>query len=282
MAASSVRSFEIQKVEGQEGRAVDDLLVQEEPLEIRLGFGPAGHRQQKRVSVTMRTPGHDLELALGFLLGEGIVRDASEVVHLDHCRNVTKPEEVGNVVKVELAEGLRPDLERLQRNFYMTSSCGVCGKGSIEALEMMQCPVLPQAEPIWTADMIHALPDRAREAQTVFRFTGGIHAASLFSPEGKVLVSREDIGRHNAVDKVVGAVRLGKIDLGPNALLLVSGRAGFELVQKTLMAGIPIMAAVGAPSSLAVDLAREHGLTLLGFVRNNRFNIYSGPERIRT
>lgn len=281
MAVSSVKQVRIVRMDGENPEVREDLVVQEEPLEIRLGFGPAGARRQKRISVTMRTPGHDLELSLGFLLGEGIVRNRSEVVHLDHCTNVERPEEVGNVVKVELKEGMRPDIERLERNFYMTSSCGVCGKSSIEALEMVDCMVLPETDDIyWTAEKIHQLPDLARASQTVFKHTGGIHAATLFGADGEALLSREDVGRHNAVDKVVGARALQQIPAGPEHLLLVSGRAGFELVQKTIMAGIPVMAAVGAPSSLAVELARSYNLTLLGFVRNERFNVYSGESRL--
>jgi FdhD protein len=281
MTVPSVKQVKIIRMDGNSPDSCDDLVVQEEPLEIRLGFGPAGARRQKRISVTMRTPGHDLELSLGFLYGEGIVRRQSEVIHLDYCANVERPEEVGNVVKVELEEGLRADIERLDRNFYMTSSCGVCGKSSIEALEMVDCPVLsPGVEVVWNAEMIHQLPDLARVSQAVFRHTGGIHAATLFGRGGEALLSREDVGRHNAVDKVVGAMRLQEIPAGPEHLLLVSGRAGFELVQKTIMAGIPIMAAVGAPSSLAVELARKYNLTLLGFVRNERFNVYSGASRL--
>lgn len=281
MASSSVSQVRIIRMDGTQSDQREDLVVQEEPLEIRLGFGPAGARRQKRVSVTMRTPGHDLELSLGFLLGEGIVRDLNEVIHLDHCTNVERPEEFGNVVKVELKEGMRPEIERLERNFYMTSSCGVCGKASIEALEMAECPVLPvEKEGTWTAQMIHRLPELARAAQTVFKHTGGIHAATLFGRGGEALLSREDIGRHNAVDKVVGAMVQQQIPAGPEHLLLVSGRAGFELVQKTIMAGIPIMAAVGAPSSLAVQLAEKYNLTLLGFVRNERFNVYAGASRL--
>ncbi|MEM0998590.1 MAG: formate dehydrogenase accessory sulfurtransferase FdhD [Bacteroidota bacterium] len=282
MGEASVRPIQILRVEGEQAPAhpAEDLLVEEEPLEIRLGFGPAGQREQKRISVTMRTPGHDLELALGFLIGEGIVRYPGEVTHLDHCRNVRQPEEVGNVVKVELADGILPEIDHLQRNFYMTSSCGVCGKGSIEAISQVSCPVLPVGAPVWTPAMVHGLPDRARGTQTIFRHTGGIHAATLCRSDGEILYSREDVGRHNAVDKVVGARWLSPSPPDPDALLLVSGRAGFELVQKAIVAGIALMAAVGAPSSLAVDLAREHNLTLLGFVRNQRFNVYSGAERL--
>lgn len=277
---SSVKALKIVRVEGTQASTRDDLVVAEEPLEIRLGYGPAGARLQKSISITMRTAGHDFELSLGFLFGEGIISRYEDVHQIAYCTNVAHPEEVGNVVKIELAESIRPEIAKLDRHFYTTSSCGVCGKASIEALENQACTVFPTDIPPWSAAAIHTLPDQARAAQTTFRHTGGIHAATLFDRAGCVLLSREDVGRHNAVDKVVGAMLMsGKLP-GTDYLLLVSGRAGFELVQKTVVAGIPVMAAVGAPSGLAVDLAREYDLSLLGFVRNGRFNIYSGAERI--
>jgi FdhD protein len=264
----------ITRFEEGSSAAADDLLVTEEPLEIRLGFGPLDAREEMRLSVTMRTPGHDEELTLGFLFTEGIIAAPHEVVRVAHCEQV-KPEERGNVVRAELRPDAAVDPQRWQRNFYTTSSCGVCGKSSIEAVHA-QClrPIAP-----WGAidpKAITALPERMRAAQTVFRHTGGIHAAALFDHAGRLLLLREDVGRHNAVDKVIGAA-LGSGLSFARTLLLVSGRAGFELVQKCTVAGIPLMAAVGAPSSLAVRLAAESGLTLIGFLRGERFNIYAQP-----
>ncbi len=252
----------------------DDILVTEEPLEIRLGHGPLDAREEFRLSVTMRTPGNDDELTLGFLFTEGLVRDAADVVRVAPCENV-KPEERGNVVRAELHPSVAIDPSKWQRNFYTTSSCGVCGKSSLEAVQA-QCHRTMIPFGAIDPTVITALPDRMRESQTVFKHTGGIHAAALFDEHGGLLVLREDVGRHNAVDKVIGAMLMNKI-APDRRILLVSGRAGFELVQKCVVAGIPLMAAVGAPSSLAVELARAGGLTLIGFLRDERFNIYAGP-----
>jgi FdhD protein len=263
----------IDRFEGPSSSRADDILVSEEPLEIRLGHGPLADRKEFRLSVTMRTPGNDDELALGFLFTEGIITSAGEVVRIVPCENV-KEEERGNVVRVELRPEAEVDPTRWQRNFYTTSSCGVCGKSSIEAVRT-QCAVPIGKAPSLDATLVTTLPERMREAQTVFKHTGGIHAAALFDGGGDLLLLREDIGRHNAVDKLVGAMlNAGRRPDG--TILLVSGRAGFELVQKCIMAGIPAMAAVGAPSSLSVALAHDHGLLLIGFLRGNRFNVYSG------
>jgi len=257
-----------------------DLLAVEEPLEIRLGFGPAGGREQRSLAVTMRTPGHDLELVLGFLLTEGIIQRYEEVESIHHCAQVRHAEEEENVVRVELASGVMPDMEKLQRNFYVTSSCGVCGKSSIEALNTACAPV-PDDGLVIPAGVIEQLPGRLLEHQAVFAHTGGLHAVALFDRSGRVILVREDVGRHNALDKIIGASLLQKSLALSGAIVLVSGRASFELVQKAVVAGIPVLAAVGAPSSLAVDLARHYGLTLLGFVRDGRFNIYCGEHRLR-
>lgn len=251
----------------------EDLLVAEEPLEIRLGHGPGHDRKETRLSVTMRTPGHDEELALGFLFTEGIITDPDQLVRVEHCTHV-KDEERGNVVRAELRPDVDVDPAAWQRNFYTTSSCGVCGKSSIEAV-CVRCdkPLVP-----WGAlepAVITVLPARMRASQTVFKHTGAIHAAALFDRAGELLLLREDIGRHNAVDKVIGAALLQHRPMDAS-MLLVSGRAGLELVQKCVVAGIPLMSAVGAPSSIAVRLARESGLTLLGFLHEERFNVYSG------
>lgn len=277
-----VASIHITRVDEGSSEEIDDILVTEEPLEIRLGHGPEEDRKEVRLSVTMRTPGNDEELARGFLFTEGIITSMSEVLRVVPCENV-KEEERGNVIRAELHPDVELDPGKWQRNFYTSSSCGVCGKTSIDAVRT-QCarPITPFG-PI-DPKVITALPDRMREAQTVFKHTGGIHAAALFDRDGKLLILREDVGRHNAVDKVIGALlgdpsAVGSISRQPpnaDRVLLVSGRAGFELVQKCIMAGIPLMAAVGAPSSLAVQLAKEGGLTLVGFLRGERFNVYTG------
>ncbi len=279
-----VSSIHITRVEHGASVATDDILVTEEPLEIRLGRGPEEDRKEVRLSVTMRTPGNDEELALGFLFSEGIISGLTQVLRVAYCEDV-KEEERGNVVRVELHPSMELDPAKWQRNFYTSSSCGVCGKTSIDAVRTQCSTTLTPFGPI-DPKVTTALPDRMREAQIVFKHTGGIHAAALFDRDGNLLILREDVGRHNAVDKVIGALlasRRTTLESPPGQLttnnyqLLVSGRAGFELVQKCIMAGIPLMAAVGAPSSLAVQLAKEAGLTLIGFLRGERFNIYAEP-----
>lgn len=259
-----------------------DLLATEEPLEIRLGHGPATDRQQRSVSVTMRTPGNDFELALGFLFTEGIVQDRSQVHTIRYCVDLGRQEATDNIVRVELKPEVVVNLSGLERNFYMTSSCGVCGKASIEAIHTTGCPVLPATTPPIDPALIHTLPGVLRDAQRVFAYTGGLHAAGLFDHAGQLLLLREDVGRHNALDKLIGAALNESTlhDRHAGHIVLVSGRLSFELVQKTLMAGIPVLVAVGAPSSLAVSTAAEFGMTLIGFARDGRYNVYSGPERI--
>lgn len=270
----------VQKVQGETVAEASDVLAAEEPLEIRVGYGPTSQRQHRTLSVTMRTPGHDFELTAGFLLTEGIIRSRQELQGVIYCPDVEKDEERENVVRAELIPGAAVDLPRLERHFYTSSSCGVCGKTSIDAVHAVSCPVLPTAGPHVEAAVIHQLPERQRAAQALFEQTGGLHAAALFSPAGELLLLREDVGRHNALDKVIGAALLaGQLPLH-HAVLLVSGRASFELVQKAAVAGIPVLAAVGAPSSLAVSAAQNFGMTLCGFVRQQRFNIYSHAWRI--
>jgi FdhD protein len=251
-----------------------DLLAVEEPLEVRLGCEVNGRRIHHAVSITMRTPGHDCDLAIGFLFTEGILAAPEQVASVRSCG-------AGNVACVDLRPGLTVDLTRLERHFYTSSSCGVCGKASLDAVRVHAGHRVQDGQPVVEAGVIHHLPEALREAQTVFDRTGGLHASALFDVHGNLLCLREDVGRHNALDKLIGAQFLaGRIPLSQD-VLLVSGRASFELVQKAAVAGIPILAAVGAPSSLAVSLAREHGMTVLGFVRQDRFNIYTGAERIR-
>jgi FdhD protein len=241
-----------------------DLLAVEEPLEIRLN-GEA-------VSITMRTPGQDLELAAGFLFAEGLAASRDQIT-----MHQSRP----NVVDMQVAGAGGPDLGRLRRNFYTTSSCGVCGKASLEALELAGCPMLPAASASIDSEVLYQLPEALRRTQMVFDHTGGLHAAALFDFEGNLLGAREDVGRHNAVDKLIGCEFLGGRIREAERLLLVSGRVSFEIVQKALMAGIPVLAAVGAPSSLAVEVALRFRLTLIGFLRNHRFNVYSGHGRLQ-
>jgi FdhD protein len=255
---------------------VDDLLAVEEPLEIQIALGDAAW---KTLSITMRTPGHDSELATGFLFTEGIVASASDIRSVEPCGPSVGPLGTRNVIRVGLAADARPAIERLERHFYTASSCGVCGKTSIEAVQLARRPVLAPGPKI-APEMLRKLPERLYGAQEVFRSTGGLHAAALFDDQGALVAHGEDVGRHNAVDKVVGTLLAeGRIPAN-DTILVVSGRAGFELIQKALMASIPAMVAIGAPSSLAVDLAREFGMTLVGFVRGDQFNVYCGDERL--
>ena len=262
----------------------DDLLAVEEPLEIRLGFRENGKLTHRAISITMRTPGDDHALAAGFLFTEGIVKNRDEIKSIQHCgtgRNLSGSEGVRttNTIRIDLNDASNIDLKRLERHFYTTSSCGVCGKSSIEALKT-GARSLSNYSFIITRDVIHCLPKVLRGSQDIFDQTGGLHASALFDANGNIDLVREDVGRHNALDKVIGEKFLAGETPLSDRILMVSGRASFELVQKALMAGIPILAAVGAPSSLAVELAHEFGMTLIGFVRDQRFNVYSGGERI--
>ncbi len=251
-----------------EVRRLPDYLVGEEPLEIRVGKDP--------LTVTMRTPGHDLELAAGFLLTEGLVQSPEQIRSLEFLAD--EKQGAGNVVRVVL-EGKPFDRERMRRNFFAGSSCGICGKASIESVRVRGiCP--PDPEFRLDAQVLCALPDKLRSEQAIFGRTGGLHAAGLFTAAGELLALREDVGRHNAVDKIVGWAGLQRRLPLSGCVLLVSGRGGFEIVQKALVAGLPVVASVSAPSGLAVRLARELGLTLIGFLRGRRFVIYSGEERV--
>ena len=278
---ASAERTTVQRVRGTATEAATDWLAVEAPLEIGLEYGPPGERRLHALAVTMRTPGHDAELAAGFLLSEGIIGQAADIESIAHYADPRRPRERGNVLRVALAPGVAVELGRLERHFYTSSSCGVCGKTSIDAVRASSCPVPPPADaPRVAAAVLHALPGRQRAAQALFEQTGGLHATALFSVEGELLSLREDVGRHNAFDKVVGAALLaGQLPLHRHVVLL-SGRASFELVQKAAVAGVAVLAAVGAPSSLAVEAADEFGLTLLGFVRDDRFNIYTHAQRI--
>ncbi|MEV6940469.1 formate dehydrogenase accessory sulfurtransferase FdhD [Streptomyces sp. NPDC051172] len=251
-----------------------DTLVAEEPLEIRLNGRP--------LAITMRTPGDDFALAAGFLVSEGVLGQSDEVANIVYCAGTTADgSNTYNVVDVQLAPGVPvPDIT-LERNVYTTSSCGLCGKAGLDAVRTTaRRPIADTPQVRVTPVLLSGLPDQLRGAQRVFDRTGGLHAAALFSPEGELLDLREDVGRHNAVDKLIGrALQSGRLPLS-QSILLVSGRASFELAQKAVMAGIPLLAAVSAPSSLAVDLAAETGLTLVGFLRGTSMNVYTGEQRI--
>ena len=268
----------VRSVEEGRARVRPDALATEEPMEIRLVSGEA----RQTVAVTMRTPGADFELAAGFLYGEGIVSSPEDILKISYCIDPDiGAEQQYNIVNVELRGGRDYDLKPLERHFYTTSACGVCGKASLEQLELRGCPVIPLG-PELTPQKIYALPDKLREAQGLFEATGGLHAAALFDSEGELVALREDVGRHNATDKLVGwALLEGRLPLSDH-IVMVSGRSSFEILQKCPTAGVPVVCAISAPSSLAVDVARQFGMTLIGFLRGNRFNVYSGHERIRT
>jgi FdhD protein len=252
----------------------DDQVAVEEPLQIQLAYSTPNGYIQKNIAVTMRTPGNDEELAAGFLFTEGIIKSRDAVLNVQ-CFSSDK-----NRILVTLVENIMPALNSAARNFYTTSGCGLCGKASIDAISVLPGYAGEKDSIRIPADLLHALPGLVRMQQKVFEDTGGIHASALFSLKGDLMLIREDVGRHNALDKIIGASFLkGPLPLR-QTILLLSGRAGFELVQKALMAGIKIVVAVGAPSSLAVELAKEYGITLIGFLRDRKFNIYSGSQRI--
>ncbi len=265
----------------QSGEILDrlDAITIEEPLEIRLGFGPKKNREQKSISVTMRTPGQDDELAIGFLTTEAIIDSFSDVVSVKYCPDI-KAEEKNNVIRVELSPHVIIDWKKLDRHFYTTSSCGVCGKSSIEAVTN-NCNTRIPATCVIPAKILLGLPNKLREAQTAFKYSGGIHGVALFDVNGRLLQVREDVGRHNALDKLIGKSVLSEQLPLTNSILLLSGRISFELVQKAVVAGIPIIAAIGAPSSLAIELAQQMNITLVGFLKNDTFNIYCGQKRIK-
>ena len=270
----SVAAVKMKKASFSELLDADDNLAVEEPLEIQLQYGSKDNLMHKSISVTMRTPGNDEELAIGFLFTEGIIQPQNQIA------KVKANAFSSNKILVTLGNEEQPALQKTERNFYTTSSCGVCGKSSIEAIRTRSFYVNTKDEIYLNADLFYRLEDALKEQQAIFESTGGLHASALFDLHGNFIMLREDVGRHNALDKVIGAAFLnGQLPLS-DTILLLSGRASFELVQKAAMAGIKIVAAVGAPSSLAVELAKDSGITLIGFLRNKRFNIYSGEHRI--
>ena len=262
-------AVEIRRLDGEGSATAADAIAVEEPLEIRVGG--------RSIAVTMRTPGHDAELATGFLLTEGVVRSAADIVEVAHCES-GQARQTGNVINVFLAAGVEVDFQRLTRHVFASSSCGLCGKAAIDAV-IQTHPQVNSSLRI-SAAILESLPEKLRASQKAFDATGGLHAAAIFDVTGRMLVAREDVGRHNAVDKVIGwALQQGMTPL--NALvLLVSGRVSYEIVQKALAAGLPLICAVSAPTSLAVELARESGLTLVGFLRGRTMNLYSGAWRV--
>ena len=274
----NLRRVHLHKVQGDRTQQEKDFLAVEEPLEIRLAFEREGEPVVRSISVTMRTPGEDFELAAGFLFNESVLKSRDDVREIRYC--VEKSDQQYNIVTVQLRPGVVFDEARLRRNFYTTSSCGVCGKDSLDALLVEGCDVLSlglRASP----RVISSLDAQLRHAQALFAKTGGLHAAALFDANGKLISLHEDVGRHNALDKLIGTQFLaGKTPLAQN-ILMVSGRVSFELMQKALMAQIPIIVAVGAPSSLAVELAQQFNITLIGFARGDAFNIYCGAERVK-
>jgi FdhD protein len=258
-------------VSGPDAVSKSDTVAVEEPLEIRLGYGPATNRQRTVVAVTMRTPGHDAELAIGFLFSEGLLADPADLLSVQTV--------AANSVRVDLKPDVAVNLDRLNRRGAIHSGCGVCGKTTLDAIEADVLVPLPPG-PAISSETIHGLAAKLRGAQASFDATGGLHAVGLFDARGTLLTVREDVGRHNALDKVIGAVfQAGRLPLA-DRVLFTSSRASFELVQKAAMAGVPVFAAVGAPTSLAVQLAERFGMSLLGFVRAGRFNVYAGRERI--
>lgn len=273
----NIHTRKIHKLTPENLLATDDFLAVEEPLEIKIVYGPKENRISKTISITMRTPGEDRELALGFLFTEGIINQPADILATES----TIPSFLNqNTIEIQLSDDANPDIHRLDRHFYTTSSCGVCGKSSIDALKTIRMPKLKADFPVFDRNVILSLPSLLTQLQSVFEKTGGIHASAIFDQSGKPLLLKEDVGRHNALDKIAGAaLQQGLLPLSEQ-ILLVSGRASFELVQKAAMIGVPLMAAVGAPSSLAAELAEEAGITLVGFLNGKRLNIYTHPGRI--
>lgn len=279
--AEKVSPVNIIKVGVDSGKHDKDIVVVEEPLEIRVGYGPEENRHQATISVTMRTPGDDEHLCLGFLFTEGIVDSTSRVLSAKYCNNSFEEDGGENVMRVELSPEFGVEPANFRRNFFVNSSCGVCGKATIDHLKTESKPV-GQHEFRINTELLIDLPQKLEASQDVFRHTGGLHACGLFDAKGSLLVHKEDVGRHNALDKLIGSLFIKGDVPAIQTILMLSGRISFELVQKAVKAGIPIIIAVGAPSSLAISVAEEFGVTLVGFLREKRFNIYTHQNRIAT
>ncbi len=278
----SISQRSIFRVFGDLLQETDDFLAVEEPLEIRLDAVVHGKREHRAVSITMRTPGNDEELAVGFLFTESIIKSRSDVDYARPCGLLLNGFTHTNTVRVRITDDVEIDWKRLDRHFYTSSSCGVCGKSSLESVYNLQTITPSSMQILVTTDLICSLSGKLKETQEIFQRTGGLHASALFTLSGELLQLMEDVGRHNALDKLIGSQLLANQLPLNNRILLLSGRASFELIQKAAAASIPVVAAVGAPSTLAVELAQKCGITLIGFLKENRFNIYSGAERIDT
>jgi FdhD protein len=276
--ADKVKPVNIVRTESGDSSTTSDLLVVEEPLEIRVGYGPEKERLQHSLTVTMRTPGDDEHLCLGFLFTEGVITSKDQVLSAKYCSNITVNDGGNNVMRVELKPEVAYNPANYNRNFYTNSSCGVCGKASIEQVQVNCGPVSGHVKV--NRDLVSTLPGMLLNSQDVFKHTGGVHACGLFNPQGQLMVQKEDVGRHNALDKLVGTLLLADQLPDVGNILMLSGRISFELVQKAVKAGIAVIAAVGAPSSLAVELANEFGVTLIGFLKESGFNTYTHTERI--
>lgn len=276
----SIKDICIRKVNGIESSSFSDILSVEEPLEIRISYGSETEKMHKNISVTMRTPGNDFDLATGFLFTEGIISSYRDIKRVYHTQKECLAQKK-NIVQVDLADNFVPHLVQSDRNFYTTSSCGVCGKSSIESIKTVSSfRHLENSKLKISTDVLYQLPKKIKTAQSSFALTGGIHASALFTIEGELLLLKEDVGRHNALDKLIGSALAKNLLPLNNYILLLSGRASFELIQKAAMAGISIVAAIGAPSSLAVELAVEFNITLLGFLKEDRFNIYNSSDQV--
>jgi len=276
----SIKDIYIRKVNGAESSFYSDILSIEEPLEIRISYGSEDKKTHKNISVTMRTPGNDFDLAIGFLFTEGIISSFQNIKKVYHSQKECLSQKK-NVVQVDLVDNFVPHLQQSDRNFYTTSSCGVCGKSSIESIKTVSSfKHLENSKLSLSTDVLYELPKKIKKAQSSFALTGGIHASALFTIEGELVFLQEDVGRHNALDKLIGRALANNLLPLNSYILLLSGRASFELIQKAAMAGISIVVAIGAPSSLAVELAIEFDITLLGFLKEDRFNIYNSSNQV--
>jgi FdhD protein len=275
MPRRPVTSTDVERVT-REGREVAiDLVAVEEPLQILLEHGEGHTRRETPLAMTMRTPGHDLDLVTGFLFAEGVISGVDDLIAVRHCARAETPE---NVVRAVLRESVAVPTRLLERSLPITSACGVCGERTVEALSNAGCQHIPPTPGQYRPNAVRVALRSLEISQAWFRHTGGTHGAALFDRDGEMLLHREDVGRHNALDKLIGASLSGGIPFG--SFIVVSSRASFELVQKTVRAGIPMMVAIGAPTSLAIETAKRFGLTLIGFAKESRFNIYSGAERL--
>ncbi|KAA3600986.1 MAG: formate dehydrogenase accessory sulfurtransferase FdhD [Calditrichaeota bacterium] len=274
----STQKLKITKIKNGVATKVIDEIATEEPLEIRVGWVEGGKQKINNIAVTMRTPGNDFELAAGFLLSEGIVKKNSDIKSIDYCKTA-KTTQFQNIVTVELNEGSKFDSERFSRKVLTNSSCGICGRTSLEMVRNLS-PTKPKGNFKVSADFFVKILDYLNDSQRIFSKTGGLHASALFDTKGECFAIREDVGRHNALDKVLGAMLLENKLPASDTALLVSGRTSFELVQKAIIGGIPFLAGIGAPSTLAVELAREFGVTLVGFLGREKCNVYSSGERV--